>query len=227
MSQKTIELIKKKFPNRSFSTQEALNVGVSKRMLTYLSQKGSIARVGRGIYTLSDFNGGDDFQHMDLIHTAKGYKDSVICLLSALSYWELTDEIPRQYWLAIPNNQPTPKTDKKIKFYRPRNLKDGIIKKCISGEKIKITTPERSVADSFKYFDEETGIHALEFYLSQDPKKIKLHKLLGIAHKLKANKLVEMLTEITTSQAKNYPQLNRKALQQAIQWLSEKRKTDE
>ena len=50
---------------------------------------------------------------MDLAHASKSYKGSAICLLSALSYWELTDEIPRQYWLAIPNNQPKKKTDKK------------------------------------------------------------------------------------------------------------------
>lgn len=223
MNQKAIDLVRKEFPDRSFSTQEALNKGVSNRMLTYLSKKGLIERVGRGLYTLTDYDSNDDFQFMDLAHASKSYKGSAICLLSALSYWELTDEIPRQYWLAIPNNQPTPKTDKKIKFYRPRNLKDGIVEKCISGEKIKITSPERSVAESFKYYDEETGIHALEFYLHQETSKINLKELLDIAQKLKSKKLIDMLRKITLSQAKNYPQLNQKALTEVISWLSEKR----
>lgn len=224
MSKQTIDLIKEAFPNRSFSTQEAMGAGISKRMLTYLSKKGLIERVGRGVYTLAGFEGDEDFQYMDLVHTAKSYKDAVICLLSALSYWELTDEIPRQFWLAIPNNQPTPKTDKKIKFYRPRNLNDGVTEKRIAGVAVRITTPERSVVETFKYFDEETGLHALESYLSQEAKTIRIEELLELAQTLRATKVIDLLRKISTSQAKNYPQLTREALDQSIQWLSEKRK---
>ena len=39
MNQKAIDLVRKEFPDRSFSTQEALNKGVSNRMLTYLSKR--------------------------------------------------------------------------------------------------------------------------------------------------------------------------------------------
>lgn len=215
------------YSNRSFTTREAMELGVSKRMLSHLVQGGHIERVARGVYIISTHVSGEDFQFEDLAYNAKSYKNAVICLLSALSYWDLTDEIPRQFWLAIPNNQPIPKTRNNIKFYRPRNLKMGIIEKSIAGEKVRITSPERTIVDCFKYFDEETNIKSLDLFLSEKKRMGSIVTLFRLAHSLKANKLIEILTQISNSQAKNYPNLNNEDLRQTIEILSETRNKDE
>ena len=51
--------------------------------------------------------------------------------------------------------------------------------------------------------------------------------LFKLAHSLKANKLIEILTQISNSQAKNYPNLNNEDLRQTIEILSETRNKDE
>ena len=224
MKGKTIERLKNNFLERRFTTDQAKSIGVSPRMLSYAVKMGQIERVGRGHYIFSDFNVDKDFQFADLALKAASYKESVICLVSALNYWELTDEIAKQFWLAFPNNYPVPKKAEMVRVYRPRNLKTGVIEKVISGLRVKITDPERSIVDTFKNLDTESAITSLRYYLGQDEDKVKIGKLLEMATKLKARNLIKLLENITIAQAQDYPSLNAKIFKQSTQWLSNKKK---
>jgi predicted transcriptional regulator of viral defense system len=218
-----IQSLRDAYNNKSFTTKEANNFGISSRMLSFYVGKGELERVGRGLYVFPDFNIDRDFMYQDLALTAKSIKDSVICLVSALIYWELTEEFQGDFWLAIPNNRPIPKSIKNVRFIRPRDLKTGIITKNIADQEIKITTPERSVCEAFKYLDEETAITSLRMYMSQENNKQNIPKLLNTATALKSGKVIEIMNEIAQAMGKHYPSMDRESFKDFVSWFSKKK----
>jgi len=85
---------------------------------------------------------------------------------------------------------------------------------------VRITTPERSVCDAFKYLDEETAISSLRYYLDQDEKKIRVNELLEMASKLRSPKVVQIIKELTIAKAKDYPSIKGNVFQDCTKWLS-------
>ena len=85
-----------------FTTAEARTAGIPARMLAYFCKKGIIERIARGIYKGTQAKIKIDFQWEDLALVAMSIPNGVICLISALCYYNLTDQIMRQFWIAIP-----------------------------------------------------------------------------------------------------------------------------
>lgn len=215
-----IEKLKNRFSQSTFSSKQAEELGVSARMLTYLVKKGEIQRLGRGSYALAGMDtSGADWKFYDLATTASSYKDAVICLISALNYWEMTEEFARSFWLAFPNNHP-PVKNEMVKMFRPRNLETGIIKIKLSGIDVKITDPERSLVDAFKYLDEESAVTSLRFYLNREESKINISKLINYALQLKELKIIKILKDTASSQVRSYPALKGKAFKDTIKEIS-------
>jgi predicted transcriptional regulator of viral defense system len=219
-----IDKLKQKYSKTSFTPKEALELGVSARMLNHLHKRGEIEKISRGLYALSGVDtSGEEWSFYDLATVAKSYKGAVVCLISALNYWEITEEFARVYWLAFPNNHP-PVKNKMVRMYRPRNLETGVIEIKLSGVVVKITDPERSLVDAFKSLDEESAITSLRLYLDQEDVKINISKLVSYSVKLKEHKLLRILTEIASSQARSYPALKDKAFRDTVQEISKMRK---
>jgi predicted transcriptional regulator of viral defense system len=68
---------------------------------TYLSRlcaAGKLQRIGRGLYILP---GSGATEHHSLAEAGKRVPKGVVCLLSALSFHELTTQAPFEVWLAI------------------------------------------------------------------------------------------------------------------------------
>ncbi len=227
MNSKKLKMLRDHFPEGSFTTKDAKSYGVSPRMLTFYVNKEELKRIGRGLYIFPDFDVDEDFKFSDLALRARSIKGSVICLISALSYWDIPDEIPRDFWLALPNNYPLPKNKNNIHFIRPRDIKTGVIKKTMALQEVLITNPERSICDAFKYLDEESYIGSLRHYLSQESEKIKMKELLDTAIKIKSSKLIKMLKDIAISQAQKYPSLKSSEFRDTVKWLSRKRAVNE
>lgn len=215
-----IDKLKERFSKVSFTSKDALELGVSARMLSHLHKKGEIQKINRSLYAISGVDtSGDDWTYYDLATAAKSYKDAVVCLISALSYWQLTEEFARAHWLAFPNNHP-PVKNELVRMYRPRNLETGVMKVNLSGVEVKITDPERSLVDAFKYLDEESALTSLRLYLDQEEAKINISKLIKYAVILKENKLIRILSQTVASQVKSYPALKGKALKETIRAIS-------
>lgn len=215
-----IERLKSKYPEESFSTKDAGELGITPRMLTYLVKRGEIQRIGRGIYALAGVDASsEDWRFYDLALAASSYKDAVICLVSALSYWEITEEFARSFWLAFPNNHP-PIKNAMVRMYRPRNLELGVIKIKLSGVEVKITDPERSIVDSFKQLDAESAVTSLRMYLGKADSKINIGKLVKYAVELKESKLLKILNDVASAQARSYPSLNEKTFRDTVRAIS-------
>ena len=170
-----------------FSSAEGRKAGIPPRMLAYFYQKGMIEKVSRGMYKIKDIDFDSAFEWEDLAITALSIPNGVICLISALCYYGLTDEIMREFWIAIPHATTAP-SRKNTRIARMRNITFGKTTVKIGNKKIKIFDRERTVVDSFRYLDKETALKSLKAYLnaSQDTKP-DIDKLLKYAKKLRVD----------------------------------------
>ena len=156
-------------------------------MLAYFCSKGQIERVSRGIYRVKQVDFDRDFEWEDLALTALSIPNGVICLISALCYYGLTDEIMREFWIAVPHSTTSPsRTNAHI--VRMRNISFGQITIKIGSQKLKIFDRERTVVDSFRYLDKETALKALQAYLkTSKDRKPDIEKILRYAKKLRVD----------------------------------------
>jgi len=171
-----------------FTAAEARKLGVSSSLLSYYVQIGLIDRIQRGIYQNPEVQLEVDFKWAELIRVANSIPNGIVCLISALSIYDLTDEIPRQYWIAIPHATTTPKGRKKCKFVRMRETKLGKTKLSMGNASITIFNRERTIIDAFRYLGRETAIKALKESLKGDKdSRIGLKKLQLYSKKLRIN----------------------------------------
>ena len=155
-----------------------LKAGFHPDSLTALVKDKKVEKIGRGLYQLTGQQPGS---HPDLVAACLQAPKGVICLLSALSFHEATDEIPGSVDLAIARGIHANKIDyPPVKFYRLtlNAWKAGIEEHKIEGHKIKIYNLAKTVADCFK-FRNRIGIdvarEALKIAVKEkriDPKEI-------------------------------------------------------
>jgi len=167
-----------------FSSAKGVEAGIPPRMLIYFCEKGQIERVSRGIYKIKDIDFQQDFEWEDLATTAFSVPRGVICLISALCYYGLTDEIMREFWIAVPHSTTSPIREN-ARVIRMRNISLGQITITIGHQKLKIFDRERTIVDAFRYLDKEIALKALQRYLQE--KKPDINKLLEYARKLRVH----------------------------------------
>jgi predicted transcriptional regulator of viral defense system len=177
------ELIKRSV----FSAKEAREAGIPSRMLAHFCKKGIIERMSRGVYKATSVELDIEFRWEDLALVAKSIPEGVICLISALCYYDLTDQIMREFWIAIPHAAKSPKRPK-THIVRMRNIELGKTEIILGSMCLKIFDKERTVVDSFRYLTKEIAIKALQAYLHKtDSSKPDLNKLLKYAKILRVD----------------------------------------
>ena len=130
---------------------------------------------------------GPDFEWEDLVLTALSIPNGVICLISALCYYGLTDEIMREFWIAVPHSTTAPKRDN-AHIIRMRNISLGQIVIKIGNQQLKIFNRERAIVDAFRYLDKEIALKALQSYLQKNKEtRPDIDKLLRYAKKLRVD----------------------------------------
>ena len=170
-----------------FTAAEARSAGIPSRMLAHFCKKGIIERVARVVYKGSQAKVDIDFQWEDLALVAMSIPNGIICLISALCYYELTDQIMRQFWIAIPHASKSPQRAK-TRIIRMRNIELGQTEIQVGIYQLKIFDRERTVIDSFRYLSKEIAIKALQAYLRQSGSaKLNLNKLMKYAKTLRVD----------------------------------------
>ncbi len=151
-------------------TSEALRLGIHPRTLYDLRDKGILTSVSRGVYRLAEL---PELTEPDLATVALRVPRAVVCLVSALSFHELTTEIPHEVHVALPRGVKTPRLDhppvRAFHFSGP-SLTHGIERHQIDGVTVPIYGPEKSVADSFKFRNKigtDVAIEALKLCLER------------------------------------------------------------
>lgn len=130
---------------------QAIASGISRNTLYGMHEQGLIIRISRGVYRLADL---PDLTQPDLFTVATRVPKGVICLVSALAFHELTTQIPSFVDLAILRGSEPPKFDYppvQIYWFSERPFKSGIETHNTDGIELRIYSPEKSIADVFKY----------------------------------------------------------------------------
>ena len=156
-------------------------------MLVYFCATGHIERISRGTYKIMKLDFASQFEWEDLAITALSIPRGVICLISALCYYGLTDEIMREFWIAVPHTTTSPVREN-THIVRMRNISLGQSTIKIDNHKLKIFDRERTIVDAFRYLDKETALKALQAYLKTNKNaKPDIDKLMRYAKKLRVD----------------------------------------
>lgn len=123
--------------------------GVTAATVSRLERSGAIVRLGRGLYQLPDTP--LDINH-SLAEAAKRVPKGVVCLVSALAFHGLTDQIPRRVWIAIGRNAWAPKVDQpplRIVRYAEGRLDRDVETQIVEGVAVRVFGATRTLADVF------------------------------------------------------------------------------
>lgn len=181
----------------SFTSKEAKTLGVPASVLGYYVKAGKLKRIRRGVYQAIDYQNSEAFRWGDLIEAVHSINGGVVCLISALAVYDLTEEIPRQHWIGIRHGT-SARSNRQIKIVRFRDLDLGKIEIELEGTRIPIFDRERTIVDAFRLLSRETAIKALKSAMKQGGKnRIDLIKLEAYAKKLQFD-ISPYLLSITT-----------------------------
>ena len=146
-------------------------------MLSYYVANGDMERIARGVYCSSLYESAEkNLKWEDLAVAVNNVRGGVICLVSALVYYDLTDEIMKEFWIAVDNNHSKAKFPL-CRIIRMRNMNIGVNTIKMAGLKVKIFNKERTIVDSFRLLDFETAMKALKKYLQGRKEKPDINKL--------------------------------------------------
>lgn len=194
-----LKAIEKLLTRPSFSAVEAKELGVSAALLAYYVKRGWIRRLSRGIYQGIEYHASsENFRWEDLIDSINSVPSGVICLISALAIYEITDEIPRQHWVAVPHGTSIDRGPS-VKIVRFRNMDLGKTQVDLGGVQVPIFDRERTIIDAFRLLSRETAIKALKMALASSERehRIDLRKIQAYAKKLRFNITPYIITATT------------------------------
>jgi predicted transcriptional regulator of viral defense system len=144
--------------------------GVQRAVLARLTAAGQLEKVARGLYRLPD---APVSERESLVTIAVKVPQAVFCLLSALQIHELTTQLPRQVWIAMPQGSHTPKIDypplKMVQFVGEA-FTEGVEVIQADQVPIRVYCVAKTVADCFKHRNKigiDVAIEALKDALAQ------------------------------------------------------------
>jgi predicted transcriptional regulator of viral defense system len=167
-------------------TRDLIALGVHTDALYALRNSGQIVELGRGLYRLSDVG---EAEHPDLALVAARVPHAAVCLISALSYHEITTQIPSSVHLAVPRDSYRGiKLSVPVSVYRfdPKTFNEGLETLRIDGMPLKIYSPARTVVDCFKFRNKlglDVALEALR--LARQRKRVQNRELLRYARLLR------------------------------------------
>jgi len=178
------------------SYNEIMEAGFNKPVLRDILNSGRIQKLDRGLYRLSS---GITLSNPDFVAVAIKAPKGVICLLSALSYYELTDEIPKYVDVAIPRGAHANIIKyPPVRFYRfsPKTWREGIEKYDIEGYEVKIYSIAKTIADCFK-FRGKIGIDIARQAMKSaiQEKDVKPRDIMSYAKLCRVDKIVKPILE--------------------------------
>lgn len=156
-------------------------MGSNRMVLSRLVAKGELHRIDRQVYAMElDWLTDPLKKYMPVCFLIP---EAVICGVSALSYYDLTDEEERKIWISLPHKKRVGSS--KYRVIRPSGLALtlGVKKIAFNHREVRIYDMEKTIVDSFKYFSEEVAFKALKRYLKRKDKNIQ--KLCNYARRLK------------------------------------------
>jgi predicted transcriptional regulator of viral defense system len=155
----------------------AVEKGISKDIVYSLKKLGEIERVARGLYRLSD---SPLPSYSDYAILTKKIPNGIICLISSLSYFQITTQVAHEIHIALEKKSKLPLIEyPPIRIYKfsKANFLDGVEIHKVGKGPVKIYCPERTIMDCFKYRNKiglNIAIEALKLYRKKMPIRMDL-----------------------------------------------------
>jgi predicted transcriptional regulator of viral defense system len=170
-----------------FRSRDAVAAGVSWRDLYGLRERGEIVELSRGLYQLADAAGTSN---VDFVAVCGRAPQGMICLNSALAYWDLSDEIAARVHLAVPSGSHRPVIGyppTRVHVFHAATFAIGRLEVTEeTSERFWVSDRERTVVDAFRLrhlTGEDLAFAALRRYLESRPS---LARLAEVARALRA-----------------------------------------
>jgi predicted transcriptional regulator of viral defense system len=147
---------------------QAQELGIDPKTISEMYRAGLLDRLGRGLYRLSNL---PPLSHPDLVQITMRIPTAVICLISALSFHNLTDQVPHRVYVALPQHIRRPR----IKYppldavwLSEEAYAAGIEQHNLDGVSVPIYGKAKTVADCFKFrnkIGKDVALSALKEYV--------------------------------------------------------------
>ncbi|MCK5943997.1 MAG: type IV toxin-antitoxin system AbiEi family antitoxin domain-containing protein [Planctomycetes bacterium] len=132
-------------------TGQAVSAGIHPRTLYRLRDLGHLEPLSRGLYRLAD---AAQPSLPDLLVVAARLPKAVLCLTSALSFHELTEEVPHEVHIALPRGAEQPRIEhpplRVVRMSAPC-LDAGVGLHDVDGAALRVYEPAKTVVDCFKF----------------------------------------------------------------------------
>lgn len=151
-------------------TGEALAAGVDPRTLYAMRDSGVLERLARGLYRLSD---APPLEAPDLVTVAMKVPQAVVCLVSALAFHQLTRQIPHVVQIAVKKHGKFPRLQSppiEVFEFGGKAFNEGIESHDIDAVKVRVYSPEKTIADCFKYrgkIGQDVAVEGLRAYVER------------------------------------------------------------
>jgi predicted transcriptional regulator of viral defense system len=148
-------------------TSEVLRLGISPRTLYALRDAGVLEALARGLFRLADL---PPLSNPDLVIVAHKIPQGVVCLVSALAFYELTTHIPHAVDLALESGSTRPRLafpPIRVFWFSGAAWSQGEEQHELDGTPVRIYGPEKSIADAFKFrhrLGTDLALEALKAY---------------------------------------------------------------
>jgi len=175
--------------------------GVSRVRIAEFEKSGEIVKLDRGIYALPDFS---PTENHSLALIGKLIPNARICLLSALSFHDLTTQLPFEAWIAL-----RPKDRKPQIQYSPIRLSRfsgaswelGIEDHEVEGVRIKVYSVAKTIVDLFRYRN-KIGVDVAMEALREGwrKKRFEIDEINGLAKSCRMQKVMYPYLELMVTQ---------------------------
>lgn len=146
------------------TAREVATAGIHTQTLSRLVRAGSLERVARGCYRLSE---APITEHHGLALAAAAVPEGVVCLLSALSFHGIGTQLPHEVWMAIDRRSRKPALrypPLRVMRFSGIALTEGVETQRIESETVRVYGVAKTIADAFKFRNKiglEVGLEAL------------------------------------------------------------------
>ncbi len=175
---------------------EAIHAGIHRKMLYAMLDAGIIEKLYRGLYRLADL---PPLGNPDLVSVAMKVPTGVICLISSLSFHEITTQVPHEVYIALRRGTEPPRLKHppvRIFWFTGEAFTEGIETPKVDGVQVRIYNPEKTVADCFKYRNKiglDTAVEALKLY--RERKRVKVNEVMRYARICRVEKVMRPYLE--------------------------------
>lgn len=178
-------------------TAEALKAGIHPRTFYALRDRGYLETISRGVYRLAEL---PPISNPDYILVASRIPQAVICLISALSFHELTTQIPHEVYIALKEGTKAPRIDfppLSVHRFSEASFEAGIAIYEIDGIPVRIYNQEKTLVDCFKFRNKlgiDVVMEAVKMYKTKNT-GLNISELLKYARVCRVEKVMQPYLE--------------------------------